>query len=72
MEFKILEESLIRLDFHFLDSLFEELDFIEFEQILYRLAYDPDTGESNIFVYTYMLRLLELKEDLQKILSNPV
>ncbi|TJZ49897.1 hypothetical protein FAZ15_21995 [Sphingobacterium olei] len=63
MEFKYLEESLKKLDFNSLDRLFEELDYEIFEQILYRLAYDPDTGDSNIFVYTYMLRLLEFKEE---------
>ncbi len=63
MELKNLETSLKELNLNPLDSLFNSIDFEEFEQVLYRLAYNPENGDVNFFIYTYMLRLLGGKED---------
>lgn len=62
MELKNLETSLKELNLNPLDSLFNSMDFEEFEPVLYRLAYNPESGNSNFFIYTYMLRLLGGKE----------
>lgn len=62
-ERKYLRDNLIVLNFEPLDGLLQTLDFEEFEQILYGLAYDADTGDSNIFIYTYMLRMLGGNQD---------
>lgn len=37
----------MRVNFEPLDKLFLEQKFDDFEQVLYRLAYDPDTGHEN-------------------------
>lgn len=58
MNLIFFKESLERLDFQPLDNLYKERDFDFFEQVLYNLAFNPESGESNLFVYTYMLRLI--------------
>lgn len=63
MELNDLETSLKELSLNPLDSLFNSIDFEEFEQVLYRLAYNPENGDVNFFIYTYMLRLLGGKEN---------
>jgi|GEM_PF-2337958 len=58
-----LRENITILNFEPLDKLANELDFEEFEQVLYGIAYDEVSGYSNIFVYTYLLRMLGGKYD---------
>ncbi|MDM8178145.1 hypothetical protein QT327_27935 [Olivibacter sp. 47] len=46
------------LRFQEMEELFEKLTFSEIENILYQLAYNPNTDESNLLVYTLYQRLL--------------
>lgn len=63
IELEYLDTNLRRLNFDPLDSLFNNVAFEEFEQILYGLAYDLDSGDGNLMIYTYMLRLLKHNKD---------
>lgn len=54
------------------DLKFDELEselrlkpFAEMEDILYQIAYNPDTGESNLLVYTFMQKLISKTETWQ-------
>lgn len=59
MNLMFFKKSLEIFDFQPLDNLYKERNFDFFEQVLYNLAFDPESGESNLFVYTYMLRLID-------------
>jgi len=55
---KLLNE----LNFNKLEEILMEKTFPEMEDILYRLAYNPETDESNLLVYTFLQRILYKKE----------
>lgn len=55
-------ELLNTLEFRKLAKILSAKPFVEMEDILYRLAYNPKTEESNLLVYTFMQSMMYKQE----------
>ncbi len=55
-------ELLNALEFGKLEKILSAKPFKEMEDILYRLAYNPNTEESNLLVYTFMQNMMYKQE----------